>query len=258
MNAAAKDEEHTREGAARRLRLELDRNRALREERARDRAAEKGMQLLREWQVERLKRTHADLLASPRYHSAAAFFLSDIYGPQDFAKRDESIERVYTSMVTVLPPSALHTIALAIEVHVLSTELDRVLWKVLTRELGVTTGITEEQYIEGFRRCDNREERLQQVALIRQVGEDLDDVAHRPMLGRLLKLARRPAKMAGFGELQDFLERGFEAFRSMNGADEFLEKIVSRESAIIGRIFGGQPAPFDLGEAGGGKRNNRG
>lgn len=246
MSPAPKDEEHTREGAARRLRLELDRNRALRDERARDKAAEKGMQLLREWQVERLKRTHADLLASPRYRSAAGFFLSDIYGPQDFAKRDESIERVYTSMVTVLPPAALHTIALAIEVHVLSAELDRLLWKVLTHELKVTTAITDEQYVEGFRRCDNRDERLRQVGLIRQVGEDLDDVAHRPMLGRLLKLARRPAKMAGFGELQDFLERGFEAFRSMNGAGEFLDTIVSRETAIIERIFAGAPAPLDL------------
>lgn len=246
MSPEPKDEEHTRQGAARRLRQELDHNRRLREERARDRAAEKGMQRLREWQVERLKRTHADLLASPRYQRAARFFLSDIYGPQDFAKRDESIERVYSSMVTVLPPAALHTIALAVEVHVLSTELDRALWKVLTRELKVTEAIDEAAYVEGFRCCANREERLRQVALIRQVGEDLDDIAHRPMLGRLLKLARGPARLAGFAELQDFLERGFEAFRSMNGAGEFLDRIVTRESAIIERIFAGHPAPLDL------------
>jgi hypothetical protein len=246
MSPKPTDEEHTRDGAARRLRLELDRNRALREERARDKAAEKGMQLLREWQVERLKRTHADLLASPRYQRAARFFLSDIYGPRDFAKRDESIERVYSSMVTVLPPAALHTIAVAVEVHVLSTELDRALWKVLTRDLKVADALTEAQYVEGFRRCANRDERLRQVTLIRQVGEDLDDIAHRPLLGRLLKMARGPAKLAGFGELQDFLERGFEAFRSMNGAGEFLDAIVTRESAIIERIYAGHPAPLDL------------
>jgi hypothetical protein len=257
MSPAPKDEEHSRDGAARRLRLELDRNRRLREERAQDRAAEKGMQMLREWQVARLKRTHADLLASARYRKAASFFLSDIYGPQDFAKRDESIERVYSSMVAVLPPAALHTIALAVEVHVMSTELDRALWKVLTRDLKVTDTLTEDQYVEGFRRCANRDVRLRQVKLIRQVGEDLDDVAHRPMLGRLLKLARRPAKMAGFGELQDFLERGFEAFRSMNGAGEFLDFIDSRETAIIERIFAGDPAPLEPPDGGASTARNK-
>ncbi len=36
---------------------------------------------LRQWQADRLGRTHRDLLESKRYGPAAQFFLTDLYGP---------------------------------------------------------------------------------------------------------------------------------------------------------------------------------
>jgi hypothetical protein len=50
--------------------------------------------------------------------------------------------------------------------------------------------------------------------------------------------------MAGFAALQDFLERGFAAFRKMHGATEFLSTIDRRERALMERIFAGDDAPF--------------
>ena len=44
--------------------------------------------------------------------------------------------------------------------------------------------------------------------------------------------------------LHDFLERGFEAFRRMKGAEEFLATIVGRETALMDSIFDGATAPF--------------
>jgi hypothetical protein len=67
-----------------------------------------------------------------------------------------------------------------------------------------------------------------------------------PLLHTTLKLLRRPARAAGLFELQDFLERGFTAFRAMSGADEFLETVGSRERAIMERLFAGDPAAFEL------------
>ena len=57
---------------------------------------------------------------------------------------------------------------------------------------------------------------------------------------------RRPARLAGFGELQDFLERGFRAFRHMEDASEFLDTIERRETQILDRIYARHPHPFDL------------
>jgi hypothetical protein len=53
-----------------------------------------------------------------------------------------------------------------------------------------------------------------------------------------------PARFAGFSTLQDFLDRGFKAFHHMQGADEFLDTIVSRETRILDRIFESHPHPF--------------
>ena len=46
-----------------------------------------------------------------------------------------------------------------------------------------------------------------------------------------------PAKLAGLGELHAFLERGFNAFRSLRRADEFLETIVQRERELMVSLF---------------------
>ena len=55
---------------------------------------------------------------------------------------------------------------------------------------------------------------------------------------------RRPAKVAGLDTLQRFLERGVAGFASMRGATEFLDTIMSRETALMNAIFAGDDSPF--------------
>ena len=50
-------------------------------------------------------------------------------------------------------------------------------------------------------------------------------------------MMRQPARLAGLSGLQDFLERGFAAFRSMGGAEEFLRTIDARETQIMEAII---------------------
>jgi len=57
---------------------------------------------------------------------------------------------------------------------------------------------------------------------------------------------RTPARMAGLLELQEFLERGFNAFAAMGDATEFLATVGSREREIARRLFSSAPAPFSL------------
>jgi len=63
---------------------------------------------------------------------------------------------------------------------------------------------------------------------------------------RTLRLMRTPARMTGLTDLQDFLERGFEAFRAMDGADGFLALVHERETAILNRLFSGAAEPFSI------------
>lgn len=207
--------------------------------------------LVRAWQADRLARTHADLLAHARYRPAAQFFLSDLYGPKDFTARDEAVAKVVPVMTRMLPARALETLALAIELDGISENLDLAIARRLRRRHAAAhvLEIDEAVYAEAYRAGD-RAARERQIGLVGRIGRTLDDLARKPLIAGAVKLMEGPAHAAGFGELHDFLARGFEAFRGMRGADTFLATIERRERAINDRLFSAEADPFELpGEA---------
>lgn len=220
------------------LRLHLERLRDLRGREAHGHTPPR-LAEVKAWQAGRLAGTYADLAANSRYGKATAFFLNDLYGAKDFSGRDQAMLRIYPVMVRTLPLGAVETAALAIEVDALSEELDR-------RVAGcIDAGpVTEASYGRAYREAGTRAERQRQVELIDEVGRRLDVLVVKPFIYATLKLMRRPAKLAGLEDLQVFLEHGFEAFRHMGGAEEFLATIAARENRILNRLFSGHPSPF--------------
>lgn len=202
------------------------------------------MRLLRQWQSQRLATTYADLLQNPRYEAAGQFFLKDLYSARDFRQRDEDIQHVYHVMRSVLPPEIARSLEGVVELNDLTRRLDEALLKALVDELGVTDSITPEQYAEAYRICQNYPERVRQIELIMEIGRRLEKLVRRPLVATTLRLARGPAHLVGYGELQEFLERGFVAFKQMRGAEEFLLTIGRREREILDRIYAHHPEPF--------------
>lgn len=204
------------------------------------------LKLLREWQSTRLTFTHSDLLEHPRYRPATLFFLSDVYAPRDFSQRNYDIQKAYDAMRKAVPERVVHTLAETIELHQFTDELDTKLADVLFDQLGVVDIISHEQYAEAYRVCDNYDDRVRQIEMITAIGRSVDRIVRLPFIGLTLKLAHTPAHLAGWQELQGFLERGFAAFKRMKGAEEFLSLLVKREMAILDRIYAGHPDPFNL------------
>jgi len=228
------------------LRQQIDRAKALRTVHRSDPQGSAKRRALREWQQERLSRTYRDLLESPRYGPAAEFFLSDLYGLKDTSARDAAVERLYPTMVKLLPEAGLYSIGLALELDALSEELEAQLLDAVEDKLALRSGITEADYCEAYRRCDNYALRKHQIGLFRGVGDTLAKAVEKPLIYSLLRGMRRPARLAGFGELQDFLERGFRALRHMEDASELLDTIERRETHILDRIYARHPHPLDL------------
>lgn len=197
-------------------------------------------QRVREFQAARLADTHADLLADPQFSNAARFFLTDLYSPRDLSARDAEIARVLPIMTGVLPLSGLQALLLAAEVDALSERFDGAMIDVLGNRLDAP--LSRADYAEAYRQVGDRAGRTHQIDLIRATGDLLSTLAHKPGLGTLLKTMRRPAQLAGLGELQAFLERGFDAFRSMRRADEFLNRVIDRERALAAALFAGDAA----------------
>ncbi|HEX8738524.1 MAG TPA: hypothetical protein VF925_00105 [Casimicrobiaceae bacterium] len=213
------------------------------------------------WQARRLRRTYADLEALPRYAAAIRFFESDLYGGGDFARRDADLARVAPLMKRLLSNAVIATVATAVELNALSFDLDAALGRELARaraDSGANTPaathaegdevaaetFTVPQYCAAYRAAGRYDGRILQVRMAGDVGLALDRYVHKPMLRTALGLMHKPAHAAGLGALQDFLERGFEAFARMGGAVEFLATIETRERAVHDAIVGGSDAPF--------------
>src|SRR5581483_4794757 len=65
---------------------------------------------LKAWQSTRLARTYEDLRRDPRCTAAVEFFLSDLYGPQSFTRRDADFERAWDRLKRGLPDRALEAL----------------------------------------------------------------------------------------------------------------------------------------------------
>lgn len=210
---------------------------ALRARSARDGRLRGWSMALKQWQSERLARTHADLLDDPRYRGAARFFLDDLYGPKDFSERDAELGRVLPSLIRRLPAGGLATLADAVELDALSEALDEAMAGLLRRD--AAAGIDEAAYAQAYRSAGTRADRERQLALVLAIGRSLDRLIRVPLLGTLLASMAGPARLAGVPTMHGFLVRGFRAFKGVGGASEFLGRIDRREQAILESLYAG-------------------
>ena len=200
--------------------------------------------LLRVWQAERLAYTYADVRDLSRYREAWRFFVQDIYGASDYSQRDHDVETMYEFIRRFVPDVVSRPAALTINLHRMTDALDQKLLNVLVGQLGVTDSITVEQYAEGYRRCDNYQERVKQIDLLVEICERIDGIVRNPITSPALRLASRPLRSAGYGDVVSFLERGYQSFKRMHGSHHFRKTLREREMGILDRIYTHDQDPF--------------
>ena len=202
------------------------------------------------YQGRRFRHTYADLLEGGPYQAASEFFLQELYGPQDFTKRDEQFERVIPALTRIFPQNIVNTVACMIELHALSEELDTAMAEAICAmsdgnaalEAGPGPSHTGDAgaaslYQAAWLRTSRREDRHKQLALTLQLGRRLDRLTRISMLRMSLKLMRGPARRAGLEALQAMLEAGFDTFYGMGGAEGFLALVNDREEQLLDFLF---------------------
>ena len=187
---------------------------------------------LKAYQQKRFARTHASLLAHPRFGRAANFFLNELYGPQDFTQRDAQFSRIVPALVRLFPADTVATVESLAAVHALSERLDTA----MAVHLGGAAP-SRASYVRAWQATGEPAARARQIELVMSVGEALDRHTRSFMLRASLKAMRGPARAAGMGALQTFLESGFDAFGAMGRAKEFLATIHASETALAARLF---------------------
>jgi hypothetical protein len=191
------------------------------------------------YQQRRFSHTYADLLDHPRYRAAARFFLDELYGPSDFSRRDDQFARVVPAMVRLFPDDIVATVSTLASLHALSEQLDSQLAGHLREPALDAPG-----YVQAWQATGRPDAREQQISLTVRVGERLDRLTRNPLVRHSLRMMRGPARAAGLSELQQFLESGFDTFRAMRGAQDFLTMIGTRERELAATLFAAAP-PFD-------------
>jgi hypothetical protein len=194
---------------------------------------------VKHWQASRLARTYPDLLASARYRPASEFFLEELYGAKDFEARDNEALRVVPKLARMLPERAVETMALAVELDETSESLDARLAD------AIRLPVDAAGYARAYRETGTLAERQLQIETVDRIGRTLEKLARIPLLSGMLHMMRAPAEAAGFGHLHHFLQSGFDAFRAMGSAGEFLATIRNRETVLMQALFDGRTAELE-------------
>ena len=187
---------------------------------------------LKAYQQLRFSHTYGDLLASDRYGPAARFFLDELYGPSDFTRRDTQFARVVPALVRLFPREIVQTVATLSRLHALSESLDTEMGSRL-----LSAPLDAEAYTIAWRATGRATDREQQIALTLDVASMLDRLTRKALIRNSLRLMRGPARAAGLSELQLFLEAGFDTFRAMGGAEDFMRIVDEREHMLSGALF---------------------
>lgn len=192
---------------------------------------------LRRWRGERMRRTYADLARQPRYTSAVDFLVQDLFGGENLGGLGEQVRQAQSAMVRFLPDPLLGTVARAVELTALTLDIDLALAQYLMEHDGGKEEPIESRYREAVNRAVSYGQLSRQIELVTVIGHEIESVVHKPFVTVGLKMCRRPARKMGLESLQDFLERGVHAFRTMRGSEEFLQTFDEREHAELDRLL---------------------
>lgn len=199
---------------------------------------------LRQCQTNRLRRTHADLLAQPKLNPALEFILNDIYNAQDLLPVAKEIQRALSLALKLLPNSVMNTSADALETAVLTQELDEALVEQLGNKLD--TPLSDNDYIVGYQQLGCEKERTRQLELVATFGTSLEKYVRSRLLQGTFKVVKKPAHKAGFSHLYSFMEHCFAVMKPVPNAEALLRQLAQRETQIKNNLLANAVNPFTL------------
>lgn len=193
---------------------------------------------IKAFQHRRFERSYADLLGDPATREAALFFLTDLYGTQDFSARDAQFARIVPTLDRLFPGEIVRTVRDLAELHALSETLDHRMARALPGP-----AVDAAAYVAAWCTVGEPALRERQIALMLGVGGALVGYTRNRWLRHSLRLMRAPARAAGLEALHQFLERGFDTFAGMRKPQAFLDTLAGRERSLAALLFTGPVPP---------------
>lgn len=188
------------------------------------------------WQLSYMLPFYQELRQAQDTRAAIDFIISDLAGI-GISQRDQEIQRVVPAMVRMLPTKALATLASAMQLNARILEINLAICRVYNDGYSDVSTFTERNYCIAARQAVSLSECLELVQLTKKLGHNLQHITHIPLLGATLKAMRIPARLAGFGALQSFLEKGYSTFRNIESVEQFLDAAELKMQQLFERVY---------------------
>lgn len=199
---------------------------------------------LQRFQSERLNRTYADLNADPQFSAIGDFFFTQVYAPVDFSFRNASIK----TLQQVLEGRIYRPINLAmlkvVELHDLSDALDDGMVANMI-DAGIGPELNLEQYRTIYQQLDNYDQRIYQINLTIDVIKAFHALSQKWVVAASLKTVAATAHVFKVGQVMDFFNEGYRAFRKIKSIDHFVDTIAHRERAWHDALWNDTPFEAD-------------
>ena len=200
------------------------------------------------WQQARIKHTHSALFEQPKNKPMAEYFLTQLYGGDEFKVLAEQLGRILPKakkLERLAKESSLEAGSMGIQASILAIELDLHLaqW-LLEQELAVN----EENMLLAYRTVDEADERRVQINNLKDVCYRTDKDLNSFMLKKAFAMAKGTAYRYNFQPLYDFIDSGFKAMKPLKSVSSFIEPFCARELEVIDEVHAmdndGKPAAF--------------
>ena len=202
------------------------------------------------WQQARLKKTHRALFEQPKNQLMADYFLTQLYGGEEFKLLAEQLARILPKakkLERLAKESALEAGSMGIQAAIYAIELDLHLAQWLVDQ---NLPVDENNMLAAYRAVNEEKERRVQIANLKDVCYRTDKHLNSFMLKKAFALAKSTAYRHGYQPLYDFMDAGFKAMKPLKSVSDFIEPFCERELMIIDQVHdtdnGGKPVVFDV------------
>lgn len=188
------------------------------------------------WQRIRIKNTHKALFEQPEHQPMANYFLTQLYGGDEFKLLAVQLARVLPKaqkLERMIKESVLETGSMAIQAAVLAIEMDLHLAQWLADR---NMPVNEKNIMIAYSASDKSAERRDQISNLKEVCYRSDKYFNSFFLQKAFKLAKSTAYNNNYKPLYDFIDAGFDAMAPLDSVSSFIEPFCTRELMIIEQI----------------------
>ena len=188
------------------------------------------------WQRARIERTHAELFGMPKNQEMANYFLTQLYGGDEFKQLAEQLQLIVPKaqkLERFAPAAALETGSMAIYAAILAIELDLHLAQWFAEH---QLAVDEHTMLDAYRAVNESEARRAQIINLKEVCYRTDKYINSFLLQKAFALAKGAAYRHHYQPLYDFINAGFVAMRPLDSVKDFIDPFCKREFEIIDHV----------------------